>query len=386
MKKLPVLLFLLLLLNSTKAQLSFSEQSVDLGTIPEASEISGSLIIRNASAKKAFLMRADADHGVKVYTSKKTLNGGDTCLITISFVPESSGKFRKKIELISSDKATPYEISLAGNLSHLKPDDKTACYYFGSRKPSPVAVNTQPLVIPENNSGRDNSNRLPEHTQTETPPPVTRPGPTVTQSTAPPATRPQPTVAPQNDFSETAYRPNNILFLVDVSSSMKDSLKLPLMKRALHTLINSARHIDTITFITYASKVVIMKEAVSGADKPTLHTVVDSLKAKGMTAGHQAILFSQQIAQKHFITGGNNQIILATDGEFKFTSEDEQLWKARQQDKKIVLTTVAFGNEKAAIKNLKNIASKGEGSFIHIEHGAGSEQKLLNEIKQRSRK
>ncbi len=187
-------------------------------------------------------------------------------------------------------------------------------------------------------------------------------------------------------FSEEEYKPNNILFLVDVSSWMRDSLKLPLMKRALHTLINAARNIDTITFITYASKVIVLKEAVSGADKSTLHTLVDSLKAKGMTSGNKAILQAQALGQKHFITAGNNQVFLATDGEFKFLPEDRKIFKERQKDKKIVLTTVAFGSDKVAIKNLKDIAAKGDGSFIHIETAAGSDEKLLEEIKARSRK
>jgi len=167
---------------------------------------------------------------------------------------------------------------------------------------------------------------------------------------------------------------------------MRDSLKLPLMKNALHTLINEARSIDTITFITYALKVNVLEEAVSGADKKTLHALVDSLKARGLTSGNKAILSAQQLAQKHFIDGGNNQIILATDGEFKFLPGDYELFKQRQLSKKIILSTVAFGSEKAAMKNLKDIATKGEGSFIHIEMRKGSEEKLLEEIKNRSRK
>lgn len=373
MYKLTVLF--LLLFSCCYSQLSFNEQALSLGNIAEAYEIKGGIILKNASAKKLFLMRADADRGVKIYTSKKTLQPNDTCLLEISFIPESSGKFKKKINLIASDKATPYELNLTGNLSKLKTDDKTACFYFGSGSRNPVAINTNPIIIPETTTPRDNSNTIPDGTQVtpEKPKPVT-----IIPKTIPTHTT--------GEFSADNYRPNNILFLVDVSSSMRDSLKLPLMKRALHSLVDAARNIDTITFVTYAVKVTVLKEAVSGADKAILHTIVDSLKAKGMTSGNKAILFSQQMAQKHFITGGNNQIILATDGEFKFVSEDQKLFKDRQLTKKIVLTSVAFGSDKVAIKNLKDIAAKGEGSFIHIETGAGCEAKLLNEIKARSRK
>lgn len=362
------------------SQISFSERDIDLGTIKEAYEIKGGIVLKNTSAKKIFLMRADADNGVKIYTSKKTLLPEDTCQLLISFIPEKAGRFSKKISLVSSDKTTPYTLNLAGNLASIKTNDKTACYYFGSRRNNGVAINTNPILIPEDNTPRDNSNKMPEN-------------PAAPAIKLPPAPAPKPVIKPapaikQNpdEFSADNYRPNNILFLVDVSSSMRDSLKLPLMKNALHTLINAARSIDTITFITYALKVNVLKEAVSGADKRTLHALVDSLKARGLTSGNKAILTAQLLSQKHFINGGNNQVILATDGEFKFLPEDQALFISRQTPKKIILSTVAFGSEKAALKNLKDIAAKGEGSFIHIETRKGSGEKLLNEIKQRSRK
>jgi Ca-activated chloride channel family protein len=167
---------------------------------------------------------------------------------------------------------------------------------------------------------------------------------------------------------------------------MKDSLKLPLMKLALHTLIDAVREVDVITLVTYADSVKIIKEAIKGSNKEELHKVVDGLKAKGLTKGNKAILFSQQLAQKHFIVEGNNQIIMATDGKFRFYSEDQNTWTQKQLNKKIVLTTVAFGSDRDAIKNLKEISEKGEGSFIHIKKRHGSEDKLLLEIKMRSKR
>ena len=117
-----------------------------------------------------------------------------------------------------------------------------------------------------------------------------------------------------------------------------------------------------------------------------MRRIVDSLKAKGMTKGNKAILKSQDIIQKHFIKEGNNQIILATDGKFRFYSDDQKKWNAKQADKKIILTTVAFGNDKEAIKNLKDIAILGEGSFIHFKKKSGNDEKLLEEIKLRSKR
>jgi Mg-chelatase subunit ChlD len=329
------------------------------------------VVITNTSAKKIFLMRADADRGVKVYTSKKTLLPEDTCLVIISFIPETNGKFKKKIDLVATDKQTPYQILLSGNIARVKTNDRMACVYFGKRKSNPVAVKEEPIIVPPGEIKRDNSNKLPGSSET----------PKVTQA-------PKPSVqkTSSTEFSEDNYRPNNIVFLVDISSSMRDSLKLPVMKMALHRLIDAVRNVDTISFVTYASKVKTILEARSGMDKKALHELVDSLHARGMTAGRTAILYSQLLAQKHYIKDGNNQIIIATDGEFKFEQEDFMLWKKRQSTKKITLSTVAFGQDKNAHRNLKEIAHKGEGSFIAISKREGSEEKLLDEIKMRSKK
>lgn len=365
-----------------QSQLNFSEQKIDLGSIEEAYELKGDIVITNSSSKKIFLMRADADRGVKIYTSKKTLLPGDTCLLVISFLPEENGKFDKHIKLVSSDKETPYQLTLSGNIKHVRANDRMACVYFGKRKPPVSTVKSDAIIVPENTTKRDNSNKMPG----SDPGIELKPNKNTSTAKTDPLNPSSPEKPVNTEFTEAEYKPNNILFLVDVSSSMRDSIKLPLMKLALHKLIDEVRKIDTITLVTYAYKVTVLKEAVSGADKKTLHALVDSLKAKGMTAGKTAILFGQQLSQKHFIQGGNNQIIIATDGKFKFEREDYLRWKEKQGDKKIILSTVAFGNEKEAIKNLKDIAGKGDGSFIHIKTKSGCEVQLLNEIKERSRR
>jgi len=355
------------------SQLQFTETNTNLGTISEAAEIKGDVLIKNTSNRQIFLLRADAEAGLKVFATKKSLLPNDTCLLSISFLPDRNGKFNKKIKLVTSDKATPYELSISGTLLNFKPDNKMACFYFGSRKPNTTAPSSSPMMVAEEDKAKDNSNKIPD------------PG------SSPKSDKPKTIITPiQNNtisayFSREEYKANNLIFLVDVSSSMRDSLKLPLMKNALHILIDKVRDIDSITFITYASKVTVLSEALSGADKKPLHLLVDSLKAKGMTSGNKAILLSQQIGQKHFNAAGNNQIFLVTDGEFKFSKEDYQKWKENQKDKKIIISTIAFGNEKVAIKNLKQIAEKGEGSFISITSEKGSSEKLINEIKMRSR-
>ncbi len=365
-------LFFTLLNYCSHAQLRFTEQNTNLGVINEAYEIKGDVIIKNNSEKKIFLMRAEADKGVKIFTSKKTLLPNDTALLIISFIPESAGKFKKKIFLVSSDLEKPYQLELTGNLSLLKTNDKLACFYFGSRKNTNVKIKDDPIVVIDPKEPRDNSNKIPDKSSS-----------TVTYS--PMITFPE---VPEDTMglSIIRYKPNNILFLVDVSNSMKDSLKLPLMKKALYVLIDAMRDIDKITFVTYSDSTKVIKEAISGADKKQLKEIVSLLKAKGLTKGNKAILKSQTVLQRHFIDEGNNQIIMATDGKFKFYEEDFKTWQQNQTTKKIILTTVAFGDDNEAMKNLREIAQKCEGSFIRIKKKKGSEEALLNEVQLRSRR
>jgi Ca-activated chloride channel family protein len=104
-----------------------------------------------------------------------------------------------------------------------------------------------------------------------------------------------------------------------------------------------------------------------------------------MTKGKKAILFSQDLAQQHFIKGGNNILFLASDGEFRFTPEDQKVWDERQSKGPIIISTVAFGDDKTAHKTLKQIAEKGGGSFISISKRKDASEKLLQEVEMRSR-
>lgn len=358
------------------AQLSIQAQ-INLGEIAEAYEVKGFTVIENIGSSKLYLMRADADRGVKILTSKKTLQAGDTALLSIWFSPEKSGKFDKQISLVLSSQNDPSTIHLTGNLIKYKTDDRQACFYFGQRQNKTLIKSDQPILAQEAPLVRDNSNRLPDVSTTPTLPSV----PIAQQEKV----IEQKVISGSTLFPEDQYRPNNLVFLVDISGSMRDTLKLPLMKLALHQLIDGLREVDRITFITYADTIKVLKEAGSSKDKEALHAAVNQLKARGLTKGRRAILFSQEVAQRHFITGGSNLIIIATDGKFRFEKEDQKVWQDRQGDKKIILSTVAFGKEREALKNLKDIARKGEGSFVHITSSKDSSDKLLEEIRKRSR-
>lgn len=360
------------------AQLNYSPNGLQLGLIEQANEISGDIVLENKSDKKVFLMRADAENGIKVYTSKRTLQPNDTCLLIVSFYPTQEGKFKKQISLIASDSDKPYKLELTGNLQKLVQKNSTTCFYFGSKNRNNVVVNTNPIVITNTPTVRDNSNKLPD----------------VTLSPKTPTTIPDKIIRDsvvkkdeiKGELPVLLYKPNNIIFLVDVSNSMKDSLKFPVMKKSLNLLISHLRNIDRITFLTYADTVKVINEAISGSQKDELYLLVKNLKAGGKTKGNKAILKAQQIAQKHFIENGNNEVILCTDGKFGFYKKDQEQFISNQNNKAIVVSTVGFGSDKEARDNLKEIAKLGKGSFIPVNGKADFESKLLDEVKLRSLK
>ncbi len=353
--------------------INVDEPNKDIGTQENIYKVKADYIIQNNLAKNLYLLRADALKGITIRAAKKTIKPGDTTLIVVEFIPQQTGKFNEVINLVTSADGVPFKLSLSGNIKSIKTDDKTACFYF--KKPNNAGVKTtEPVVFTEPTKPRDTSNKIPDNTtNTVIDNPVIPVKPSETAKNKNP-----------NELDDNLYKPNNIIFLVDVSSSMKDTNKLKVMQFALHHLIEVLRPSDKVTFITYADSVKIIREGLSGKDKQELNEVIDRLKAKGMTKGNRAILFSLDVALKNYISNGNNQIILATDGKFRFYPDDQKLYLSKQGDKLVKLSTMAFGNDKDALKNLKEIAEIGNGNFIHIKSRSKAKEQLLDEIKQHS--
>lgn len=357
---------------SQNVLIGIDELDKNIGSQENIYKVRADYVLQNNQAKNLYLLRADAQRGITIRAAKKTIKPNDTTLIVVEFIPQNTGTFNETINLITSADGLPYKFTLSGNIRSIKTDDKTACFYF--RKPNTTGVKiTDPIVVLENNKPKDTSNKLPDHTGNN-------------EVITPINVEPKEPIKTKNDqlLDEELYKPNNIIFLVDVSSSMKDSAKLPVMQYALHYLIEALRPNDKVTFITYADSVKLLKNGITGAGKDELNEEVNKLKAKGLTKGNKAILYSLDVALTNYITNGNNQIILATDGKFRFYPDDQQKYLVKQGDRSVKLSTMAFGSDKDAMKNLKEIAEIGKGNFIHIKSRTKAKEQLLDEIKQNS--
>lgn len=347
----------------------------DYGELENIYTLRSEFILKNNASKNLYLMRADVDKDVKVLVYKKTILPGDTVHLSVFYQPSQTGKFKRDVNLVTSADGKAFTITIKGTIKSIKNDDKTACYYFG--KPNKPKHTGDVIVFAPPSTGQQPKNPLksidPETSDEED-----------TAQTVEPLTELPEEIINNEPLNRILYKPNNIVFLVDVSGSMADSSKLPLMKKALLVLIDNMRDIDKVTFITYSDSVLMKCEAVNGSDKPLLQKTINSLQSKGYTRGAKAVMFALETAKEHYIEEGNNQVFLATDGKFPFYETHYQQWLKKSDGKNIVLSVVAFGNDKEAMGNLKEIARFGKGSFIRIKNFDKDRELLVEEIKLRS--
>lgn len=221
----------------------------------------------------------------------------------------------------------------------------------------------------------------------EPPKPVT-PVPPVKPSPSPEPVVPQNIPAlsdiPHDDFSPEYFVPNNLVFVLDVSASMNQADRLELMKLALIELMKYVRPQDKITVVSYGNNAQVLVPTTSGDKKDEIIDKVSKIKAGGMTAGGAGIKLAYKMSNHAHIPGGNNQIILITDGAFNKDSQDYERTIKRNTPKGIVLSVVGIKNKTEDEATMTEVAVLGGGRFIGINSIADARTKLIAEIRQAS--
>ena len=118
------------------------------------------------------------------------------------------------------------------------------------------------------------------------------------------------------EFQLEENRPNNFVFLLDISGSMYAEDRLPLMIKAFKILVDNLKDNDRVSIVTYAGTESILLDGAYGSEKAKISAIISDLSAGGSTAGSKGIQRAYELAQKHYIEGGNNRVFLATDGDF----------------------------------------------------------------------
>ncbi len=177
--------------------------------------------------------------------------------------------------------------------------------------------------------------------------------------------------------------PSNLVFLIDVSGSMDEPNKLPLLKSSFKMLVNELREQDHVSIVVYAGAAGLVLEPTSGANKKEIIGALDRLEAGGSTAGGAGINLAYKVAKEHFKAGGNNRVILATDGDFNVGESSnggmERLIEAKRKDG-IFLTVLGFGMGNYKDSKMETLADKGNGNYAYIDNITEAKKVLVNEF------
>lgn len=177
--------------------------------------------------------------------------------------------------------------------------------------------------------------------------------------------------------------PSNLVFLIDVSGSMDEPDKLPLCQKAFSLLTEQLGDEDTVSIVTYAGSDQIVLDGVSGRDKPRIMDAVNSLMAGGSTAGASGINTAYELAQKHFIEGGNNRVILATDGDLNVgVSSEGELTRLIEEKREtgVYLSVLGFGYGNYKDNKLQALADHGNGNYSYIDDAYEAKKVLVEEM------
>ncbi len=182
---------------------------------------------------------------------------------------------------------------------------------------------------------------------------------------------------------QSALPPANLVFLVDVSGSMSDNDKLPLVKSSLKMLTKQLRAQDTISIVTYAGRTQVTLPATKGSDTDKILAAIDSLDASGSTNGEAAIKLAYQQAKIHYKKDGINRILMMTDGDFNVgvSDVDEMLdIIRRERDSGVSLSTFGFGEGNLNDHMMEQVADNGNGNYSYIDSLSEAKKALVDEM------
>ena len=182
---------------------------------------------------------------------------------------------------------------------------------------------------------------------------------------------------------QSALPPANLVFLVDVSGSMSDNDKLPLVKSSLKMLTKQLRTQDTISIVTYAGRTQVTLPATKGSDTDKILAAIDSLDASGSTNGEAAIKLAYQQAKIHYKKDGINRILMMTDGDFNVgvSDVDEMLdIIRRERDSGVSISTFGFGEGNLNDHMMEQVADNGNGNYSYIDSLSEAKKALVDEM------
>jgi Ca-activated chloride channel homolog len=438
-----LLSILLLLIIPTQAQLSVLPKRIDFGTITAETDRVVDILVSNSGGQRDFLLRATFSHEFDVRYTSKTLDADSNLTIRIKFNPRKKGKFQEVVELWFSSANQPLLLPITADVQYVNVNENNPCPDFSQRAAECCSQNlflvtvidkTSKDPIPQakvrleeqgyvqfslftNKEGKvsqevpigfyeliaekkgyhkngllgyinKRNNRFVielernaewKEIETPTPPTVVVEKKDTLLSSVP--------EEKNTTLLDPALKSNNVVFLLDVSSSMAQADKLELLKTALSELTRVLRPQDQLTLISYAGEAKTILPTTTGDQKELLERIIAELKANGVTSGSKGFTKAYAALKSAQIEGGNNQLIVITDGAFKVEDElkiEKQVKKATR--KTFTTSVVAIKSNSHAKEKLQALSSFGNGSFLLIESEEDAKETLIEELKKQAAK
>jgi Ca-activated chloride channel homolog len=176
---------------------------------------------------------------------------------------------------------------------------------------------------------------------------------------------------------------SNLVFLIDVSGSMNEPNKLPLLKAAFKLLVDQLREQDKVAIVVYAGAAGLVLPPTSGKDKSKIKDALDNLAAGGSTAGGAGVQLAYKTAIDNLVKDGNNRVILATDGDFNVgVSSSDELEKLIETKRKsgVFLSVLGFGMGNYKDAKMEVLADKGNGNYAYIDNLMEAEKIFVKEF------
>jgi secreted protein with Ig-like and vWFA domain len=185
------------------------------------------------------------------------------------------------------------------------------------------------------------------------------------------------------DVAVDKLPPSNLVFLVDVSGSMKADDKLPLLKRSLRELVQRLTPRDRVAIAVYAGSSGLALPSTSGEDQSRILAAIDRLEAGGSTNGASGIRLAYETARENFLKEGNNRVILCTDGDFNVgVTSHHELTRLIERERKsgVFLSVLGFGTGNLKDATMENLADKGNGNYAYIDSPAEGRKVLVEQM------
>ncbi len=177
--------------------------------------------------------------------------------------------------------------------------------------------------------------------------------------------------------------PANIVFLIDVSGSMDEPNKLPLVQASMNMLTDQLREKDKVAIVVYAGSAGLVLPSTNGSNKTKIKEAINNLSAGGSTAGGDGIKLAYKIASENFLKEGNNRVILATDGDFNVgVSSDDEMVRLIEKERKsgVFLSVLGYGMGNYKDNKMQQLADKGNGNHSYIDNINEARKVLVSEF------